>query len=514
MSKQQDYYEQVYSAAKNIGLSDIAAHVAASQSSLESGYGKSVKGNNFFGIKAGKSWKGDTQVFTTHEEENGVLVKQKATFRKYNSPEESLADWKSSMERLWPDVLGATTLQEAYIGLDNGRYGKYASSSRYKKDLASITRHYGQNASTTALAAIEKAAPNPAARLERADGPITAIAYGSAPNPLTDNAPRPAARIQRPEDAPYDVEQSATRSAAVRRNERGIGDRLRDELGMSPQPLSRTYPADKDPVGLGASTADLDYFNNPPANQRVGTPQAGQVAMPRDAVPKAFEEAKRSPAFTSDPTGSGAKWNEMTQFNNKSGGSVPKYLEEQVVIKPAEPLKQGTTSPKMDGVGSMPSFGDFQKTVGIQAPSAKAGANVPAPPRQQAPQTVTRTTRRINPEWVQMQAQQRQQSAPAQQQFFGIKMPNIFGGPNGNIGKAPTALTGHQSGGSHVSAVTSSGISPATLVSGGNYKSFDNEYHQGQNMDVYRANRDALGGNVSVSAAKEHIANGGTLYKP
>lgn len=45
----------------------VPALVTLAQAAIESGYGKSAYGNNFFGIKAGKSWTGETQLLKTWE---------------------------------------------------------------------------------------------------------------------------------------------------------------------------------------------------------------------------------------------------------------------------------------------------------------------------------------------------------------------------------------------------------------------------------------------------------------
>jgi flagellum-specific peptidoglycan hydrolase FlgJ len=48
-------------------VTDVPASVILAQAGLESGWGASVYGNNFFGIKAGPSWKGETQLLKTWE---------------------------------------------------------------------------------------------------------------------------------------------------------------------------------------------------------------------------------------------------------------------------------------------------------------------------------------------------------------------------------------------------------------------------------------------------------------
>jgi flagellar protein FlgJ len=50
--------------------------------------------NNFFGIKAGKSWKGKKTNYNTGEfTPGGEYYKERADFRAYNSPAESFADY-------------------------------------------------------------------------------------------------------------------------------------------------------------------------------------------------------------------------------------------------------------------------------------------------------------------------------------------------------------------------------------------------------------------------------------
>jgi flagellum-specific peptidoglycan hydrolase FlgJ len=58
------YYQAALDSQKETG---VPAMVTLAQAALESGWGKSVKGNNMFGIKADGSWKGAKLPVTTHE---------------------------------------------------------------------------------------------------------------------------------------------------------------------------------------------------------------------------------------------------------------------------------------------------------------------------------------------------------------------------------------------------------------------------------------------------------------
>jgi flagellum-specific peptidoglycan hydrolase FlgJ len=65
------------------------------QSALESGWGRSGltrRYNNFFGIKADKSWKGKSVKKFTNEYINGKKIRIKQPFRWYDSPKESFYD--------------------------------------------------------------------------------------------------------------------------------------------------------------------------------------------------------------------------------------------------------------------------------------------------------------------------------------------------------------------------------------------------------------------------------------
>ena len=139
--KQAQFVNDVYQAGLNIGLSDTAARLAASQASLESAYGTKAKGNNFFGIKAGSSWNGDTQNFGTTEVVNGKTVKTNDTFRKYGSFEDSISDWSDLVSRRWPDALTATNFEDAASALRAGKSGGYATDPRYNTKLAYVNNN-------------------------------------------------------------------------------------------------------------------------------------------------------------------------------------------------------------------------------------------------------------------------------------------------------------------------------------------------------------------------------------
>lgn len=143
-SRQQEFYSSVYSNARAAGLSDAQARLAASQASLETGFGRSAVGNNYFGIKAGSSWNGPSVNAGTWESVNGRPVNTNANFRAYDDPNQSLNDWSSTISRNFPNSYWADDFDTAVSGLSNGRFGSYASDPNYASKLRSIDRNnYG-----------------------------------------------------------------------------------------------------------------------------------------------------------------------------------------------------------------------------------------------------------------------------------------------------------------------------------------------------------------------------------
>lgn len=72
------------------------------QAILESGWGRSgltTDANNFFGIKAGSSWKGPVYNAKTHEFYDGVRTNIRSDFRAYNSPQASFIDHSKLLMR-------------------------------------------------------------------------------------------------------------------------------------------------------------------------------------------------------------------------------------------------------------------------------------------------------------------------------------------------------------------------------------------------------------------------------
>jgi len=83
-------YDGAVAIEKKYGIPALAA---MAQSAQETGWGSSAPGNMYFGIKAGGSWTGKTQLLWTTEYIGGIKTKVKALFRAYDSAAESFEDY-------------------------------------------------------------------------------------------------------------------------------------------------------------------------------------------------------------------------------------------------------------------------------------------------------------------------------------------------------------------------------------------------------------------------------------
>jgi flagellar protein FlgJ len=145
-----EYYDKMYNKlleeGKKQGIAnpEAIAKLGAAQTSLETGYGKHMVGNNAFGIKAKAG--GASVGASTQEFENGKMVTKNQNFRKYNSPEESAADYIAFLKenKRYKGVLEAKTGEEAISA--QGKTG-YATDPAYFQKLADINGKMGANVS-------------------------------------------------------------------------------------------------------------------------------------------------------------------------------------------------------------------------------------------------------------------------------------------------------------------------------------------------------------------------------
>lgn len=123
--------------AKTISIrTGIPAEVILAQSALESNWGRTVKGNAYFGIK-GKSASGNSVAFATHEVTlSGKRVSEVDKFRAYASYSEAADDYAALIQRKYPTVLAFSSDPEKFSEAV-ARQG-YATDPHYAKKLKSI----------------------------------------------------------------------------------------------------------------------------------------------------------------------------------------------------------------------------------------------------------------------------------------------------------------------------------------------------------------------------------------
>jgi len=124
----QEFIDQYSSAAirSTIGV-NLFPSVKLAQAILESGDGNSGLAkcyNNFFGIKAGFEWKGETIDIDTDEVTGGKWVTLYGKFRVYDSPLESFKDHTRLLSEmgLYDSVLKADTPEQQASNLQQSGY--------------------------------------------------------------------------------------------------------------------------------------------------------------------------------------------------------------------------------------------------------------------------------------------------------------------------------------------------------------------------------------------------------
>ena len=143
--KNKEFYDKMYKTlldeAKKAGIqnAEVIAKLGATQSALETGYGKRTAGaENYFGIKARKGEEGSGNVKTEEwdpKQQKMVVMEQK--FRKYQNMQESAADYIKFLQenQRYKDVLKSQSIDEAIA--QQSKTG-YATDPEYIKKLLLI----------------------------------------------------------------------------------------------------------------------------------------------------------------------------------------------------------------------------------------------------------------------------------------------------------------------------------------------------------------------------------------
>ncbi|QGZ70987.1 N-acetylmuramidase [Pediococcus pentosaceus] len=125
----------------------LYASVAMAQAVLESGYGTSSlaqEAHNLFGIKADSTWKGATYTKSTKEVINGRTVTINASFRKYASIKDSIADYAKKLESRAQYANAFAPKSANYVASIKAiKAGGYATSTTYAGSIINCINSNG-----------------------------------------------------------------------------------------------------------------------------------------------------------------------------------------------------------------------------------------------------------------------------------------------------------------------------------------------------------------------------------
>jgi flagellar protein FlgJ len=141
-----NFVEALRPLAQRVGAAlGVDSGVLLSQAALETGWGQKVaqcadgsSSFNFFNIKADANWQGAVVKVPTIEYRDGVAVREWASFRAYNSPEESFADYAHliASNPRYQQALDCADDPRAYVKAlaDAG----YATDPRYAQKVLAV----------------------------------------------------------------------------------------------------------------------------------------------------------------------------------------------------------------------------------------------------------------------------------------------------------------------------------------------------------------------------------------
>lgn len=125
-------WPQIIAAAQVLGVPAVAV---LAQTALETGWGTATPGHNLFGIKAVDGQSGTMQ--STHEVIDGVLTPQMASFRNYSNSSDSISDYVSLIQTLYPNAVNQGSVSGFAQAL---QAGGYATDQNYAGKIEQIAQ--------------------------------------------------------------------------------------------------------------------------------------------------------------------------------------------------------------------------------------------------------------------------------------------------------------------------------------------------------------------------------------
>jgi flagellar protein FlgJ len=137
----------------------VSPKILLAQTAIETGWGRSVVGNNLFGIKAGSSWSGPKTDAATHEYQDGKLISITDSFRAYPNAEASVNDFVSLVSNS-PRYRAALGAGENVVAYAQGLLaGGWATDINYVQKLQAVVTGPTVATATAPSAAYPSAGP-------------------------------------------------------------------------------------------------------------------------------------------------------------------------------------------------------------------------------------------------------------------------------------------------------------------------------------------------------------------
>lgn len=240
----------------------VDPRIILAQAALETGWGKSAPGNNYFGIKSHGKPGGNT--LATTEVVNGQPVQETASFRGYADPSESVRDYGNFLQSnpRYKPMLSAQGMDAQIAALGQSGYATDPDYAAKIRSIAGGLPQLGTNSPDQDTASLATAQP---AALNRTLPMAQALANPTAPVSIPDNNPL---RSNQQQSAGDFARADGRRRMAMAMSGQPMPSAPPPMVGNgSPAPMQQPRPAMGAPVQPGAPTAP----------QQAGNPRRAQL---------------------------------------------------------------------------------------------------------------------------------------------------------------------------------------------------------------------------------------------
>lgn len=142
----EEFVEKLMPLAEKVaGELGVDPRVLLAQSALETGWGRSMvrspdgsNSNNLFNIKADRRWDGDSAQVSTLEFRNGVAQREKASFRSYESYEDSFRDYVNFLKNSPRYQMAIESAGDPYDYVRQLQEAGYATDPKYAEKIQNI----------------------------------------------------------------------------------------------------------------------------------------------------------------------------------------------------------------------------------------------------------------------------------------------------------------------------------------------------------------------------------------